>query len=175
MAPFAMSRPPAMARRRGSIGAAALVLTMVGLCLRPARAPQSLFAAPHASRVTAPCGASSSGLGGAGRSWLGLAGPARGAATRLRADPVVGNEFAPGDLLSTYVFAFVVPLIIGLILVYILFIVKPDAILTGDQMLEYKRLEKRKELERRGAKTDESGETRNQRRANLRKKLRGQK
>lgn len=80
----------------------------------------------------------------------------------------------PGDLLGTGLFSFIIPLIIGLGAVYILIIVKPEAVLSPDQMVEWKRLEKQKELKRRGAKNlGGKKETRASRRKNLRKKLRG--
>uniref|UniRef100_A0A7S2CZB8 Uncharacterized protein n=1 Tax=Alexandrium andersonii TaxID=327968 RepID=A0A7S2CZB8_9DINO len=86
-----------------------------------------------------------------------------------------GSEFSPmpGDALGTGLFAFIIPLFIGLAAVYFLIIVKPDAILSPEQMVEFKRLEKQKELRRRGAKVGGAKQSRTSRRAKLRQKLRG--
>merc|ERR1712008_247698 len=61
--------------------------------------------------------------------------------------PMSGTE----DLVITPIFGFIVPFIVGVVSVYVLLIFKPEAIFTSDQMVSVNKLEKERELKRRGA------------------------
>lgn len=61
---------------------------------------------------------------------------------------------APGDFFGGAVWIFIVPFFIGVFIVYLVTVFKPDAILTDDQMIEYKKAEKQYFLEKRGAVKD---------------------
>lgn len=105
------------------------------------------------------------------------AAPAWAAAAAAAPAPVapMNLPFSPGDFIGAGLFGLLLPLLIGLGAVYILFIVKPDAVLTSDQMVTFNKLERKRELERRGAKDTGDGvpTNRDARRRALRNKLRG--
>ena len=61
---------------------------------------------------------------------------------------------APGDFFGGAVWIFIVPFFIGVFIVYLVTVFKPEAILTDDQMIEYKKAEKQYFLEKRGAVKD---------------------
>ena len=58
---------------------------------------------------------------------------------------------APGDLAGGMLQVVIIPLFIGVFIVYLVTVFKPDLILTDDQMVEYKKAEKQYFLEKRGA------------------------
>lgn len=94
----------------------------------------------------------------------------------MRDMPGASGTPLPGDWLATGIFTFIIPVVVGFVLVYVLTMIKPDAVLSPDQMVEYKRLEKERELEKRGVKKKGPGEeSRAARRKKLRSKLRGRK
>lgn len=61
---------------------------------------------------------------------------------------------APGDLFGGAVQILIIPFFVGVFIVYLVTVFKPDAILTDDQMVEYKKAEKQYFLEKRGAVKD---------------------
>mmetsp|Transcript_106500 Transcript_106500/g.206250 ORF Transcript_106500/g.206250 Transcript_106500/m.206250 type:complete len:192 (-) Transcript_106500:261-836(-) len=100
------------------------------------------------------------------------------AMSQLRRGRTVMHQFAgmtaTQDALLTSLFGFALPLIVGVVLVYIVIIFKPDAIYSSSQMVEFNRLEKERELKRRGAiKLDDEPLSRGARRKRTREKLRG--
>ncbi|CAE8695923.1 unnamed protein product, partial [Polarella glacialis] len=64
------------------------------------------------------------------------------------------NTPAPGDFLSSGVFIIIIPFVIGVFLVYLFAVFKPDVVLSDDQMIELTRLERANEMKRRGAQND---------------------
>mmetsp|Transcript_88253 Transcript_88253/g.274327 ORF Transcript_88253/g.274327 Transcript_88253/m.274327 type:complete len:218 (+) Transcript_88253:75-728(+) len=80
----------------------------------------------------------------------------------------------PGDLLGAGIFSFIIPLVVGLVAVYLLLLFKPEAVLSDKQMIDFKRIEKKEALKKRGAKNLDGQEgNRAIRRKKLREKLRG--
>ena len=61
---------------------------------------------------------------------------------------------APGDLFGGAVQIIIIPFFVGVFIVYLVTVFKPDAILTDDQLVEYKKAEKQYFLEKRGAVKD---------------------
>mmetsp|Transcript_22685 Transcript_22685/g.53474 ORF Transcript_22685/g.53474 Transcript_22685/m.53474 type:complete len:178 (-) Transcript_22685:65-598(-) len=58
---------------------------------------------------------------------------------------------APGDFFGGAVFVFIIPLFLGAAVVYLLTVFWPETVLTDDQMVKYKKAEKKYFLEKRGA------------------------
>mmetsp|Transcript_9638 Transcript_9638/g.17889 ORF Transcript_9638/g.17889 Transcript_9638/m.17889 type:complete len:175 (-) Transcript_9638:174-698(-) len=61
---------------------------------------------------------------------------------------------APGDFFGNAVFVFIIPLFLGAAIVYLLVLFRPEAVLTDDQLIKYKKEEKQYFLEKRGARRD---------------------
>ncbi|CAK9111936.1 unnamed protein product, partial [Durusdinium trenchii] len=121
--------------------------------------------------VAVPFGLSFSSL--RGRAKYGLAGKSSGVrelqvrrfsdlnpvaqATREQAAEVIKDmpfTAAPGDLMGGALQIIVIPFFLGVFIVYLVTVFKPDMILTDNQMVEYKKAERKYFLEKKGAVKD---------------------
>lgn len=82
--------------------------------------------------------------------------PAAEASREMATEAIKAVPFtaAPGDLFGGAVQLLIIPFFIGVFIVYLVTVFKPEMILTDNQMVEYKKAEKQYFLEKRGAVKD---------------------